>query len=72
MKYHLDVTDKTCPMTYVKTRLKLDTLEPGDILEVLVNQGEPVKSIPQSAEEAGYKIVEVLPRGDKFLIVIEK
>ena len=59
-------------MTYVKTRLKLDTLKTGDILEVLVNSGEPVESIPQSAEEAGYKILEVLPQGDKFLIVIEK
>lgn len=72
MKYQIDITDKTCPMTYVKTRLKLDKLEPGDILEVLVNPGEPVKNIPQSAEEAGYKIIDVFPNGDKYLIVIEK
>lgn len=72
MKYHLDITDKTCPMTYVKTRLRLDKLEPGDVLEVLVNPGEPVKNIPQSAEEAGYKIVGVFPKGDKCMIIIEK
>ena len=72
MKYQLDVTSETCPMTYVKTKLKLEELQVGDILEVLVNPGEPLRSIPRSAEEAGYKIIDILSHGDKHLIVIEK
>jgi tRNA 2-thiouridine synthesizing protein A len=72
MKYRLDVTNEKCPMTYVKARLELDKLESGDRLEVLVNPGEPLRSIPQTAEGAGYKIIEIAPCGDKHLIVIEK
>ena len=72
MKYQLDVTKETCPMTYVKTRLKLDGMASGDRLEVLVNPGEPLESIPRSAEDGGYKVIDISPKGDKHLIVIEK
>ncbi len=72
MKYELDVTAESCPMTYIKTRLQLDKLKSGDILEVLVNPGEPLKSIPDSAQEAGYKILEIIPKGEKHLIIIQK
>jgi TusA-related sulfurtransferase len=72
MTYQLDVTHLTCPMTYVKTRLKLDQLQPGDRLEVLVNSGEPLRNIPKSAQEIGYKLIDILPKGDKHLIVFEK
>jgi tRNA 2-thiouridine synthesizing protein A len=72
MIHRLDVTNETCPMTYVKTRLKLDKLKPGERLEVLVNPGEPLKNIPQSGQDAGYKLIDILPQGEKYLIVFEK
>ncbi|MFQ5646100.1 MAG: sulfurtransferase TusA family protein [bacterium] len=72
MKHQFDVTDQKCPMTYVKTALRLEELEEGDILEVLVNPGEPLESIPKSAETAGYKILEIKEQDGRFLIVIQK
>ncbi len=59
-------------MTYVKTKLEMEKLKPGDRLEVLVNPGEPLRSVPQTAEGAGYKIIQIKPQADKHLIVIEK
>ena len=72
MKYELDVTCEVCPMTYVKTKLEMEKLQPGDRLEVLVNPGEPLRSVPETAKGAGYKIIEIKPQGEKHLIVIEK
>ena len=44
-----------CPMTFVRTKLKLAQIEEGDILEVLLSEGEPLENVPKSASEQGFK-----------------
>jgi len=55
----LDITKEHCPMTFVKTKIQLSKLNAGDILEVLLNEGEPLKNVPRSAREQGYNVLEV-------------
>jgi tRNA 2-thiouridine synthesizing protein A len=45
-------------MTFVKTKLELEKLQPGDTLEVLLNDGEPLNNVPKTAVEQGFSIVE--------------
>ena len=42
---NLDITKDRCPMTFVKTKLKLEELEPGDTLEILLTAGEPLNNV---------------------------
>ena len=46
-------------MTFVKTKIALEALEPGDTLELLVLSGEPLDNIPRSAKAEGHKILAV-------------
>jgi len=55
----LDITKEHCPMTFVKTKIQLSRLNAGDILEVLLNEGEPLKNVPRSATEQGFNVLEV-------------
>jgi TusA-related sulfurtransferase len=55
----LDITEEHCPMTFVKTKLELTKLNEGDILEVLLKEGEPLDSVPKSSSEQGYEILEI-------------
>lgn len=74
MKRHqLDVTNEHCPMTFVKTKLELAKLAPGDILEVLLAAGEPLDNLPRSAAEQGLQILETV-HVDKevYRVVIQK
>ncbi len=48
-------------MTFVKTKLALAKIAKGDILEVLLNEGEPLKNVPRSAEEQGFEIIDIQP-----------
>jgi tRNA 2-thiouridine synthesizing protein A len=57
--YHLDVTHNHCPMTFVKVKIALDKLRPGDLLLVQVMAGEPLDNIPRSATEQGFRILSV-------------
>lgn len=46
-------------MTFVKTKIELSKLQPGDILEVLLSEGEPLDNVPHNAVEQGYNVVSV-------------
>lgn len=73
MKYTLDITKEHCPMTFVKVKLKLAQISEGDILEVLLSEGEPLENVPRSAQEQGYKVLSVEHvEGSVHRVVIEK
>ncbi len=57
--YTLDITKEHCPMTFVKTKLRLAQINIGDILEVLLTEGEPLNNVPKSAKEQGYNVLSV-------------
>ncbi len=53
----LDITGEICPMTFVRTRLALDRLSPGETLLVLLRGEEPTRNVPGSAEALGHAIL---------------
>lgn len=55
----IDLRGVMCPINFVKTKLKLETLESGDVLEVILDSGEPIQNVPKSIKEEGHKIIEV-------------
>ena len=60
-------------MTFVKTKLALEKLAPGERLEVLLTEGEPLDNVPKSVTAQGYKVVEIAPvSGKTHRVVIEK
>ncbi|WP_160000386.1 sulfurtransferase TusA family protein [Roseomonas sp. 18066] len=54
----IDITGETCPMTFVRTRLALDRLQPGEILLVLLKGDEPRNNIPRTATEQGHAVLD--------------
>ena len=62
----LDLTGVACPMNWVKTKLALERLGAGERLEVRLDEGEPLESVPRSAREDGH---EVAVAGDVVSIV---
>jgi TusA-related sulfurtransferase len=70
----LDLRAFACPMTWVKTRIALERLAEGDVLEVLLASGEPAESVPRSAAEDGHRVVAVEPlrAGEGVRLVLAK
>lgn len=60
----VDITREACPMTYVRTKLKLEGLGDGAVLEVLLRGEEPLKNVPRSARDEGHEVVSLEPRAD--------
>lgn len=53
----LDITRDVCPMTYVRTKLALERLAPGAVLEVHLRGAEPLRNVPRSAREEGHGVL---------------
>jgi tRNA 2-thiouridine synthesizing protein A len=68
----LDLRGVVCPMNFVKTKLKLESMDDGEVLEVVLDSGEPIQNVPKSLKDEGYKIVGVQKEEDHFKIRVEK
>jgi TusA-related sulfurtransferase len=69
----LDITREHCPMTFVKTKIELSKLKVGDVLEVLLTEGEPLDNVPKSVAEQGFSVLEVSHvEGQVHKVVIQK
>lgn len=69
----LDITKEHCPMTFVKTKIELSKLQPGDTLEVLLSEGEPLDNVPRNAVEQGYNVLSVEHvEGTTHKVIIKK
>jgi tRNA 2-thiouridine synthesizing protein A len=68
----IDITKEICPMTYVKTKLKLETMASGQVLEVILRDGEPLTNVPKSIKAEGHKILDVRQDGEFYKLLIER
>ena len=68
----LDLRGVMCPTNFVKTKLKLEAMNPGEVLEVVLDSGEPIQNVPKSVKEEGHRIVQVQREGDHFRLKIER
>ncbi len=61
---YVDITDVVCPVTFVKTKVALEELEEGQILQVHINDGEPVQNVPRSVKDEGHQILKLVDNAD--------
>ena len=60
----VDITDKVCPLTFVKAKVAIDELDDGQILAVRMNDGEPVQNVPRSLKDEGHQILKLYDNED--------
>jgi len=54
----LDLRGEVCPMTFVRTRVALEPLDPGARLRVLIDHPPARESLPRSLRDVGCRVVE--------------
>lgn len=68
----LDAKGLSCPMPIVRTKKEMDTLNSGDILEVLVTDKGALADMPAWANAAGHTILEQSETKDAIVFFIKK
>ncbi|MFA5929024.1 MAG: sulfurtransferase TusA family protein [Candidatus Margulisiibacteriota bacterium] len=72
IKKSVNLTGVICPMNFVKTKAALADLLPGELLEVILDEGDAILNVPRSLKDEGHKILQVENLGETFKVVVEK
>ncbi len=69
----VDITDKVCPLTFVKAKVAIDEIDDGEILAVRMNDGEPVQNVPRSFKDEGHQIIKLYDNEDgTYTLLVKK
>ena len=55
----INIKGLVCPYTFVKAKLAIESMEVGQVLEILLDYEEASRSIPKSMEDHGQKVLKV-------------
>ncbi len=59
-------------MTFVRTKLKLERMRPGEILSVRLRGEEPLRNVPRAARDEGHEILGVESDGNAHIVTIRR
>ena len=69
----VDITDKVCPLTFVKAKVAIDELEDGEVIAIRMNDGEPVQNVPRSIKEEGHQFLKLVNNEDgTYNLIVKK
>ena len=68
----LDLKGVPCPLNFVKAKLKLETMNAGEVLEILLDDGEPIINVTASVKEEGHQILRVEKTTEYWKLIIKK
>jgi TusA-related sulfurtransferase len=68
----LDLRGTPCPINFVRTKLRLEKMAPGDLLEVWLDPGEPIEQVPDSLTMAGFMVEEITDCSGYFSLLVRR
>lgn len=67
-----DFRGVACPMNFVKTKIALSPMRPGEILEILLDDGQPIQNVPGSVRNEGHTVLSTEKIGEYWKVLIKK
>lgn len=68
----LDLRGTPCPINFVRTKLRLEQMPLEALLEVWLDPGEPIDSVPDSLTMAGYKVEQITNCTGYFALLVRR
>ncbi len=66
--HRVDLRGVPCPLNFVKAKLAMDKVNIGEVLEIELDNGEPIQNVPASLAQQGQEIVEIKDVGTHHLL----
>ncbi len=65
----LDLRGTPCPLNFVRTKLKLQQMSVGELLEVWLDAGEPVEQVPDSLCSSGFQVEKLEETAEEYFLL---
>ena len=67
-----DFRGVACPMNFVKTKIELASMQGGQVLEILLDDGQPIQNVPGSVRQEGHEVLATEKVDNYWKVVIRK
>ena len=67
-----DLTGYVCPMTFVRFKLEIEKIGPGQALEIVLKEGEQMRNVPRSIKAEGHHIESIRQEAGKYRLLVRK
>ena len=67
-----DFRGVACPMNFVKTKIELSTMQSGQLLEILLDDGQPIQNVPGSVRQEGHDVLSTEKVDNYWKVLIRK
>lgn len=61
-----------CPMNFVKTKMALAPMQSGALLEILLDDGQPIQNVPGSVRNEGHEVLSTEKVDNYWKVLIRK
>lgn len=61
----IDIRGQVCPYTFVRSKLAIEKMNIGEILEIVLDHRPAVDNVPRSLENEGQKVLKIVQSGEK-------
>jgi tRNA 2-thiouridine synthesizing protein A len=68
----LDLRGIACPINWAMAKSRLESMAPGQVLELLTTDRRAASDIPRAAETEGFFVIEVIDETEALRIIIER
>lgn len=68
----LDLRGTPCPINFVRTKLRLEKMKPGGLLEVWLDPGEPIEQVPDSLTMSGFMVEQITDCAGYFSLLVRR
>lgn len=68
----LDLKGVACPFNYVRTKIRLETMAVNQLLEITIDDGDPIENVPKSLANDGHEIVDTKKIGQHYRLLIRR
>jgi tRNA 2-thiouridine synthesizing protein A len=68
----VDLRGVCCPINFVKAKLALESVAEGEEVEILLEDGEPIRNVPRALKEEGHKLISLKETGGFYTLTLEK
>lgn len=68
----LDLKGVACPFNYVQAKVRLETMQLGQLLEITIDDGEPIENVPKSLTNDGHAILDTKKLGKHYRLTVRK
>ena len=66
----LDLRGTPCPMNFIRSKLQLEKMSTGELLEIWLDGGEPIEQVPNSLMMEGYTIEKTKEQENFFTLLV--